>query len=83
MSRFYIYAIRDELQDKFKQPMFFSRPEEAARTFSFMINEDKFMKSNASDFGLYHVGFYDDENGMIESIMPTKEIGGSSIKKED
>lgn len=83
MARYYVYAMRDELQERFKTPQFFSKPEEAARMFGYMINNENFMRSNASDFGLYHIGFYDDETGILEYNMPTKEIGGASIKKEE
>lgn len=81
--RFYIYSLKDELQNRFKQPTFFSREEEAARWFSFVINEDKFMRSNPADFGLYHIGFFDDETGIVEYVQPTKQVNGLSVKKGD
>lgn len=79
--RFYIYSLKDELQNRYKQPQFFSREEEASRWFSFVINEDKFMRSNPADFGLYHVGFFDDETGIVEYVQPTKQVNGLSVKK--
>ena len=67
---------------KFMSPMFTEENELAeslaTRQFKTQVNTIELWKNNPSDYSLYKVGVFDDENGA-ESTVLEKVIGGRSV----
>lgn len=79
---FNVYAIKDEINDRFMQPNFIRSEVEATRLFKYQLNENPIWKSNAGDFGLYCLGQFDEEKGFIDNKV-TKIIGGNAVKENE
>ena len=82
MEVFNIYAVKDELTNKFMQPTFIENENEALRLFKFQINDIGLWKANASDYSLFKIGTYDQASGTVIGIQPEKVIGGRSVLNE-
>lgn len=67
-----VFSIRDKKGEIFMQPFFQKTVGEAERSFKTLTQDEKSMISKyPDDFDLYHVGEYDDQNGML---LPLKEV---------
>lgn len=77
-----MYSVKDELTGKFMSPMFVEESEisekEAIRQFKSNLNNIKLWKDNPSDFSLWYVGRFDDENGT-DAVVVYKIISGRSV----
>lgn len=82
MEIFNIYAVKDELTNKFMQPTFIESENEALRLFKFQVNSIDLWKMNASDYSLFKIGTYDQASGTVIGIQPEKVIGGRSVLNE-
>lgn len=82
MEIFNIYAVKDELTNKFMQPTFIESENEALRLFKYQVNDIGLWKSNASDYSLFKIGTYDQATGTVIGIQPEKVIGGRSVLNE-
>ena len=82
MEIFNIYAVKDELTNKFMQPTFIESENEALRLFKFQVNSIDLWKMNASDYSLFKIGTYDQATGTVIGIQPEKVIGGRSVLNE-
>lgn len=81
---FDIYAIKDEMTNRFMEPQYFRSENEAKRNFQYQINNIKMWKDNAADFSLYKLGeFSEDEGFLIDTICIEKVIGGRALLKEE
>lgn len=80
--QFGVYAIKDEINNRFMQPNFIRSDVEAERLFKYQLNENPIWKSNAADFGLYHLGTFDEENGFKDCQIK-KVCGGLSVKESE
>lgn len=80
--RFVMYSVKDELTQKFMNPMFVEENEisdqMAIRQFKSNINSIKLWKDNPNDYSLFKVGIFDDEAGS-ESTVIEKVISGRSV----
>lgn len=79
---FKVFAIKDEINSRFMQPNFIRTEIEATRLFKYQLNENPIWKANASDFGLYCLGEFDEEKGFISNEV-SKVIGGQAVKEEE
>lgn len=81
---FNIYVVKDELTGRFMEPQFFRSEDEAKRNFIYQINNIKMWKDNSSDYSLYYLGqFSEDEGFLIDTIKMEKVTGGRSCVKGD
>lgn len=80
--QFGVYAIKDEINERFMQPNFIRSEVEATRLFKYQLNENPIWKSNAADFGLYCLGVFDEERGFTERKV-SKIMGGLSVKENE
>lgn len=77
-----IYAIRDELTT-FMSPMLDSSNESAIRNFRLAMDSNVLMEKNPSDFCLYKLGEYDNENGNITPLdVPEFIVRGERKENE-
>lgn len=65
--KFDVYAVKDELQGKYKTPAYVTKEEEIIRNFKWQVNETPIWKSNPADFTLWKLGTFDDESGQFVS----------------
>lgn len=82
---FRMYSVKDELTGKFMQPMYLDETDDitlcdqlAIRQFKSQINNIQLWKDNASDYSLYLVGRFNDEEGT-ESVIVEKITSGRSV----
>ena len=73
-----VYAVKDELINKYLQPIYAESDPAATRDFKYKINNIEQWKQNASDYSLYRLGTFDDESGIYESTIE-KVQGGRSV----
>lgn len=78
MDIFGIYAVKDELTNKFMQPFYYETDSEATRTFKTNVNNIKIWHDNPSDYSLYRLGSFDQSNGNITSELE-KVVNGRSV----
>lgn len=80
-----IYTIHDLVAKTYTQPFHAHNDGEARRMFlNWMQNPELPMHAHPADYSLYHIGFYDTDNGQIEGIsIPNLIIKGSSVAKDE
>lgn len=78
--RYGMYAVKDEMSNSFFHPALVRTEEEAIRAFKSQVNHTQIWADNPEDFSLYCVGYYNDENGVVESEL-CKVIGGRAVKE--
>ena len=82
MSKFNMYAVKDELTGKFMNPMFEEVGEYAnnlaIRQFKSQVNNIPLWKDNPNDYSLYLVGTFDEEEGAAATSLE-KIISGRSV----
>lgn len=82
MSRFKMYSVKDELTQKYMNPLFVEETEMAdqlaERQFKSQLNNIQLWKDNPNDYSLYCVGIFDDEAGA-EATPITKICSGRSV----
>lgn len=81
-----MYSVKDELTQKFMNPMFVEDNEIAdqlaVRQFRSNLNSIKLWKDNANDYSLFKVGVFDDEEGANACLIE-KVISGRSVLDVD
>lgn len=79
---YYMYSVKDELTNKFMNPMFIEEGEEAdklaIRQFKSNVNNIQLWKDNPNDYSLFRVGLFDDEAGAQATVIE-KIISGRSV----
>lgn len=61
-----IYAVRDSAVEAFLQPFFAPTQASAIRSLMEAVNDPTHaFHKNAKDFALYHLGEFDDTNGVV------------------
>ena len=80
--KFNIYAVKDELTQKFLQPTFGENEDAVIRIFKTQINTLPIWKDNPADFSLYQVGEFTEETGEIIPCYH-KIISGHSVKTQE
>lgn len=76
-----VYAVKDELTDRFMQPIYFQGDKEAERWFKTQINEIPLWKSNAGDFGLYTLGTFNEGTGIVISNVVKITTGSGVVER--
>lgn len=74
----YVFAVKDELQGEFMQPIYSENQVLATRHFKYQINNIDQWKYNASDYSLYCLGSFDTQTGEYVSHVE-KICGGRSV----
>lgn len=70
-----VYAIRD-FKTGFLQPVCEVNEASAVRNFSSAVlsNDKGLFFTNPGDYALYHIGSYDTDSGVIDSLVPVTEV---------
>lgn len=63
-----IYSVRDNLSEEYAPPFVSKNDAVAVRQYRDLIRSQKL---NPDEFGLYFLGTYETEFGVIESLLPT------------
>lgn len=64
-----IYCVHDSKGKAFVSPFYFPEVGQATRHFSDLVNEGKNIVSrHPEDYKLYHMGYFDDQAGVFESL---------------
>jgi len=72
-----IFSIYDTKADAYLQPFFTATKATALRSFSDLVNNpDSTFSKHASDYVLFHIASYDDQNGHIEPLSSNLNLGG-------
>lgn len=80
--KYQIYSVRDEAVESFGVPFFSATEAGATRSFRMVCNDPSSTVHHCpGDFALYHIGEFDDENGLFNPIHPALVIRGSSFKE--
>lgn len=89
-------SIFDITTSTFRQPFYAMNMDDAKRAFKMIITSNDLMKQNPSDFELYEMGSFDDEEGIIranyldvkfdtmqgETIVPKRLFKGGEVYRE-
>lgn len=59
-------AINDITTGTMRAPFYAMNEADAKRAFKMIMDSNDLMKKNPSDFELYHVGMWDDEEGIYD-----------------
>lgn len=74
-----IFSVRDKATS-FMPPLTDQTDQSAIRNFAQAVNNGS-LQVEPSDFDLYKVGYFDDQNGEIEHILPEFMVNGLSVKR--
>lgn len=84
--KYVMYSVKDELTQKFMNPMFVEDNDVAdnlaIRQFKSNINNIKLWRDNPNDYSLFKVGSFDDESGADACVIE-KVISGRSVLDAD
>jgi hypothetical protein len=75
-----LYTIRDTVADIFNRPFVAHNDADAIRAFTQSF--EKGGQGNKEDYVLYHIGSYNDSNGIIDTVEPIRVYSGLDIKEE-
>lgn len=71
-----VYAVHDSAVGAFNQPLFFRSRGEAVRAFQDAVTDGKSnFAAHPDHYSFFHVGFYDDNGGLLEPIVPERVCG--------
>lgn len=63
-----VCTVRDSAVDSFLRPFYVRSSGEAIRVFGDAVNGgDNGMKAHPEDYELYHIGTFEEENGVIQA----------------
>lgn len=68
--RYDVYAIRDEVEDSYFEPMLFKNDEVAKRYFADLCSKEGKVHDHREDFSIWSIGTYDMKEGQIEAWIP-------------
>lgn len=72
-----VYAVKDQVSERFGLPQFMDNEEVAKRTFQMMCEEKgTLIHYRPTDFDLYFLGSYDPLEGLIKATKPVKIMTG-------
>ena len=77
---FGVFAVKDEMTNRFMEPQYARTEIEATRIFTMQVNDIKLWKDNSADFSLFKIGEFDEEKGFISNEVK-KIIGGRAVLK--
>lgn len=68
--KYYVYAIRDNVADSFSLPVFGRSDDEIKRNIAYNLQRNPSMMAQyATDYDLYRLGTFDDEDGSITAMQ--------------
>ncbi len=71
-----VFAVFDAAAEAYLSPMFFDTKGQALRVFSDACNDVEHMfHRHADDYTLFHIGFYDPNKGLLESLATPDSLG--------
>lgn len=74
------YSVRDESAQSFGTPFYAQTELVAIRSFKMLIDDERSTVYHyPGDFSLYHLGYFDDETGILEPIHPVSVVRGDSM----
>lgn len=76
-----VYAVKDELTDRFMQPIYCQNNKEAERWFYTQINEIPLWKSNAADYALCSLGTFNEGTGIFTSNVQKLQNGSAVVER--
>ena len=73
----FVYCIYDEKAGAFLRPFFMPTMAAARRAVATLVNgeDDHIFKTNPSDFTLFEIGSYDDNDGLITGYLNKLSLG--------
>jgi len=76
-------AVRDSAVGMYMPPWFVQHPAQAVRLFNDQVNQaDSMQGKHPSDFALFHLGSYDQETGVMESLpQPVQLVQAVNLLK--
>lgn len=75
-----LLSVHDSKAKVFFNPFTATTVEAACRSFAVAANDDGTEISRyPADFTLFHVGYFDDETGVVESLIPAVNLGNASM----
>lgn len=79
-----LYTVYDAKSHAYTQPMFFINEAVALRAFSQAANDPaSYLCQSASDYSLFHIGEWDDDDATIKTLNAPHCLGlASNFKKE-
>lgn len=80
--KYQIFTVKDLAVGAFGRPMFMQSSGQALRSFSDEVNraaDDNQMFKHPEDFSLFHLGSWDEETGVFDSIEPEFLTAASTV----
>lgn len=75
-----IFSIYDMVAKVFSQPIFAANKEVMARNVAIWLQDEKsYISQSPSDYSLYHIGEYDDENALLVPVLPSVVVRCDSL----
>jgi len=77
--KYFVVAIRDSAVKAFMQPGYAPSEEAGVRSFKNLFSQDgpNPLKQNPEDYALFHIGYFDDNTGKLDSIEPNQICRGT------
>jgi len=77
-----IVSLRDQKAGAFTPPSFFPSEGVAIRAFTEGVNTqgERDLYKHPDDFELFHIGFFDDSDVLLEAVKPRSLALGSMVK---
>lgn len=69
--KYFVVGVRDQAAGAFMRPLFFGSIGQAVRSFQDEVNraaEDNAMYRHPEDFELFHLGYFNENTGGMESL---------------
>lgn len=76
-----VYGVKDELTNRFMQPIYCQNDKEAERWFYTQVNEISLWRSNAADYSLYVLGTFNEGNGIFSSNVEKLQNGSAVVER--
>ena len=75
-----LYAVHDAAVGAYITPMFFRSRGEAIRSFQDAVLDPKSQfGSHAADYSFWHVGMWDDSDGVVTPVRPDRVCGAKDF----
>lgn len=82
MRKMFIFSVRDSALDAFLQPFFAPSEGIAMRSFKDEVQrEESAMFKHPQDYELWHIGFFDEDSGVIEPCAKRALARGADMKE--
>lgn len=81
-----IFAVRDNTAEYFERPFYARTKGEAIRSFTQAVQSspnDSVLAAHPEQFGLYYLGLYDEQEGLIKALDAPELMGlGTDFKNQ-